>query len=483
VVTSHVDAGSWSLVVSREDCANAECVYAAFTAYRSAPGALAATLAELVDREVIEQRPQGRFPAQDEYVFRHGLVREAAYGMLPPADRALGHVLAAAFLERSGGEPAVVAGEADASVLAEHFDRGRAPDRAVPYYVRAGQDVLAGASFERAITVAGRGLSCGAAGLDRGLLRLVECEAHVMRFELAACERAGTEALALLARASGHWFGALGAVSMASAALGHRERAASLLGDLLGTEPDPGAVVSCVMGYCWATMTLSCSGLYPAAEGLCERAEGLRDRVAPDDRAVAAFVAQSRYWAASTEDDPWKRLQLARGAAALRDEVGYSGFVARAYADLGTSLHGVGAYADAERAFTHALDLAVPTGMAYATTFLKLHLGATLFEQGRADEAEVLLQESEAACVKSAERYYLGRARVQLARVRMQRGDHAGAEEVANGDRADAVAALARVRSRRAGRGAPRAGARGGGARTGEGGTASLHGARRGARG
>ena len=37
----------------------------------------------------------GAFEGQDEYVFRHGLVREAAYAMLTDADRTLGHRLAA----------------------------------------------------------------------------------------------------------------------------------------------------------------------------------------------------------------------------------------------------------------------------------------------------------------------------------------------------------------------------------------------------
>jgi tetratricopeptide (TPR) repeat protein len=385
-----------------------------------APARLDATLAGLVEREVIERRRGARFAGQDEYAFRHGLVREAAYRRLTDADLILGHRLAGAWLER--------AGETDASALAGHFDRGKAPERAVRWYVREGQDALAGASFERAIAVAGCGLACGAVGLDRGLLRLIECEAHVMRFELADCERTGAEALALLARGSGHWFGALGAVSMASTSLGHSERAVSVLQDLLGAEPDPGATRSCLMGYCWAAMTLSYSGLYPAVEGLHERAVDLCARASPDDRAAAAFLAQLRYWAAATEDDPWRRLQRAREAVALRDEVGYSGFAARAYTDLGVSLHGVGAYDAAERAFEHAMELAVRTGTAYATTFIKVYRAAPRFERGRVAEAESQLLDAESACAQSGERYYLGRARVQLARIRTQRGDHAGAE-------------------------------------------------------
>jgi tetratricopeptide (TPR) repeat protein len=382
-------------------------------------GRLDAALAELVDEEVIERRHDARFPGQSEHAFRHGLVREAAYRRLTDADRTLGHRLAGSFLER--------AGETDASVLAEHFDRGGAPARAVPWYVRAGQDAIAGSSFERGIAVAERGVACGAAGQELGLLRLVQTEGHVMRFELAECARAGAEAMAILERGTGAWFGVVGAVSMASAQLGQRERAAALVQDLIGTEPRPGAIASCLMGYCWTMMTLSYSGLYPAAAGLLERAEALQRRLAPDDPAALAFVVQSRSWAAATEDDPWRRLTLARSAAAMREEVGYSGFAVRAHADLGSALHGVGAYDEAERVLRRAVDLAERTGTVHGTTFLELNLGATMLEQGRLDEAEALLRGVEEICRRTGEVYYAGVTAVQMARLLARRGDLMGA--------------------------------------------------------
>ena len=46
-------------------------------------------------------RPESRFDREPEYVFRHALVREAAYATLTDADRALGHRLAGAWLEPS----------------------------------------------------------------------------------------------------------------------------------------------------------------------------------------------------------------------------------------------------------------------------------------------------------------------------------------------------------------------------------------------
>ena len=74
---------------------------------------LAAHLVDLERREWIARQIEPTFHGEVEYVFRHALVRDAAYEMLTGADRQLGHNLAGSWL--SG------AGEQDAAVLAEHF--------------------------------------------------------------------------------------------------------------------------------------------------------------------------------------------------------------------------------------------------------------------------------------------------------------------------------------------------------------------------
>jgi predicted ATPase len=53
-----------------------------------------------------------------DYMFRHAVVREAAYATLTDADRVLGHRLAADWLERQG--------RASASMLAAHRKLGGA---------------------------------------------------------------------------------------------------------------------------------------------------------------------------------------------------------------------------------------------------------------------------------------------------------------------------------------------------------------------
>lgn len=377
-------------------------------------GRIEAVLAELREQEMIERRLEPRFPEHDEYGFRHGLVREAAYRRLTPGDRALGHQLAGAWLER--------AGERDASVLAEHFDKGGASAQAVPQYLRASQDAITGSSFARGIALAERGVACGAAGRALGGLRFVQTEAHAMRFDLADCARTGTEALGLLERGTGEWFGAVGALMVSHALRGDRERAAPLLAELIATEPQPGAIMSCMVGYCWTMMTLAFSGLYATAAALLARTERLQPRLAPGDRTVEALIAQSRWWAACCEDEPWQRVVLARRAAALCEQAGYSSFGARAYADLGVSLLALGAHDETEHALERGLEIADRTGTVHGTTFLNLHLAAALVDRGQLDRAEPLLQGVLETCRAAGDLYYAGRAHSYLARLLALRG-------------------------------------------------------------
>ena len=74
-------------------------------------------LGSLVEQELLVRRSECRFPGEEEYAFRHVLLREGAYAMLVKTDRVLGHRLAGAWLKEHG--------EQDPSVLAEHLERGQ----------------------------------------------------------------------------------------------------------------------------------------------------------------------------------------------------------------------------------------------------------------------------------------------------------------------------------------------------------------------
>jgi eukaryotic-like serine/threonine-protein kinase len=73
-------------------------------------------LQELLDEKLIAQRDESRFPGEKEFDFASSLIRESAYAMLTDADRSLGHLLAAEWLER--------AGEKDAATISMHRELG-----------------------------------------------------------------------------------------------------------------------------------------------------------------------------------------------------------------------------------------------------------------------------------------------------------------------------------------------------------------------
>jgi len=140
-------------------------------------GADAATvptwLAHLVARDVLVSHDDARFPGEREYAFRHALLRDGADALLTDDDRAVGHRLAAAWLE--------AAGETDAAVLAGHYDRGREPETAARWWLSAAEQ-----AFERDDLDAALDLAHRAATLDPSAPARVEAAVSARRAELAA---------------------------------------------------------------------------------------------------------------------------------------------------------------------------------------------------------------------------------------------------------------------------------------------------------
>ncbi|MFO0547322.1 MAG: protein kinase [Polyangiaceae bacterium] len=107
-----------------------------------------AALDVLLAAEIVERRGVSRFPGIAELVFRHALVRDAAYAMLTDRDRASGHRLAADWLD--------AAGETESMVLAEHFERGGDGSRAALHLASAAKVALDGQDFASALELAAR---------------------------------------------------------------------------------------------------------------------------------------------------------------------------------------------------------------------------------------------------------------------------------------------------------------------------------------
>ena len=149
----------------------------------------------LVTREVVVPREGGSADLDAgaaEFVFRHALLRDAAYAMLTEGDRALGHLLAAEFLEKSHAR--------DAIVLVEHFERGGDAARAASFCRDAAAEALEANDLAAAIARARRGAELGATGDLLGRLHLIEAQAQFWRGEYALAEAAATVGRADLRR-------------------------------------------------------------------------------------------------------------------------------------------------------------------------------------------------------------------------------------------------------------------------------------------
>jgi len=108
-------------------------------------GSLGPALAELERRELIARQTVSAFEGHQQYMFRHVLVRDVAYGRLPRSARQERHREAALFFEEVGSE----SGEVGAA-LARHWRDAGDSAKAVEYLVAAAENAEHGWAKERA---------------------------------------------------------------------------------------------------------------------------------------------------------------------------------------------------------------------------------------------------------------------------------------------------------------------------------------------
>ncbi len=197
-------------------------------------------LAALVEREVLVTRPGATFAGEVELAFRHALVRDTVYAMLTKDDLALGHRLAGQWLESEGDTRALV--------LAEHFEHGADPVKALARYRRAAEDALTASDLAAVLSSAQRAIACGATGAELGMLRALELEAHAWRGEWDIAATRGEEALRLLPAESPSACRSIGALVGVAGGLRQRERVPELIERLLSLEPPDDALPA----YLWS---------------------------------------------------------------------------------------------------------------------------------------------------------------------------------------------------------------------------------------
>jgi class 3 adenylate cyclase/tetratricopeptide (TPR) repeat protein len=83
------------------------------------PAEVSAALVRLQERDLVEERPVSSLSGDREYAFKHALIREVAYSMLPKLGRSTRHLRFAQWLEQT----ASFSGEKFLELLANHFEQ------------------------------------------------------------------------------------------------------------------------------------------------------------------------------------------------------------------------------------------------------------------------------------------------------------------------------------------------------------------------
>jgi len=378
------------------------------------PASVDALLAALERRELILRRQESRLRDEAEYRFRHSLVREAAYGMLTDEDRALGHRLAAEWLEEVG--------ESDAMVLAEHYDEGGARDRAAEHYRRAAEQALGANDLLAAQARADRAIACGAAGETLGELHLLRAETLRWRGELAEAEPSALAALTAFPVGSARWCAAATELAGTASRLGREDRLVAVADALAVGWDDAtvdGAEVAAMAAVAAALLHL---GEHHLAAEPCARVRAAEARFR-DDPSVHRAVLRMRAVEAQLAGD----LGVARALyAQLAEDQERAGNLRRAchHRVLAAWLCGeLGAHEEAIDILRVAQADAERLGIASIEAMAKGHMGVPLALTGAVDEARRLTEEAVAFFFVRGDRRLEAGYRTHLARILRLAGD------------------------------------------------------------
>jgi tetratricopeptide (TPR) repeat protein len=286
---------------------------AALLGWQSERTELEKHLRQLVEQEVIELLPSSRFPAETEYRFRHALVRDAAYGLLPDSQRPVGHQRAATWLEQLG--------ESEAVVLAAHYHQGQQLERAASFYTRAAEQFFERNDLPGALRCVEAVLACGVSGGSLLRLRALQAVVAYWMEQITKCLELGVPALAGLEEGSLLWCRLMAGLIAGSGNLGRHEEMYRLGESLLRVSPEPGAITAYVEALSMLGSVALWSGERHKVEAPIARSLEIGDEVMSHDAVARGCMRglQCQFFL-FYEAKPWQAfIQAERGSQDFRD--------------------------------------------------------------------------------------------------------------------------------------------------------------------
>ena len=264
---------------------------------------VATHLDSLEKLEVVSAEPSSRFANEHEYVFRHALVRDAAYAMLTDDDRVIGHALAAEWLEPRGS---------DAAVLARHYELGDRRPNAAAWYVVAAEEALAATDTAAIARHVASAETCDVSGALLGRARLVQADIALWRGDNVAASHGAREAMSLVQPGTERWFVAAGIAAAAFGKLGNLAETLSVV-DALERTPanDHTAGPARAIARIRSAIQLVYFGELARTDALLEGCE--REPGAEGDAGVLAWLCDAAFDRALASGEPIHPSRFLRG--------------------------------------------------------------------------------------------------------------------------------------------------------------------------
>jgi len=383
-------------------------------------GGLSAALDQLTALELVHRRASSTATGQSELEFRHDLVREAAYAMLPDEDRAMAHLGAAEWLERSG--------PVDSAVLARHLERAGRPERAAVAYLSAARSALDGHDGIAALSHTESCVRCRAPGPIQAEAHLIRGEALWWRGDMVAALQSLNESRSLLGKGSPLLAEVLAWSCRTCARLAARDQAIARATELIATDlrgADAHRVLRAARG---AVTSMPQFGRGDLADQILAR---LRELVA-DNPAEPVLEAELRLLTglrALSEGDHWGHVRIIQEVIALQELAGDSRDLLHARINAGFSLAELGALEQSVAMLRRADADATRQRHSGMHAAVWQNLGLALMRQGLLAEARTVLTRSIAAYHAQESPGDEGCSRLYLARVALAEGALEEAED------------------------------------------------------
>jgi eukaryotic-like serine/threonine-protein kinase len=379
-------------------------------------------LDDLVAREVLTRHAESRVPGEVEYGFRHALVRDAAYETLTPDDRTAGHLRV--------GEWLLSAGERDALVLAEHFDRGGDKAAAVKWMTRAAEQALEGNDLAAVVHRADRAIAAGAKDAALGTLLGLKANAAYWQSRYADALAWGQGASELLSRGSTEWFRALGVGVVSAARVGEGETLVRLFAVITGTEAREGSETAQLQALCRGTFQLLFASRFEEADRVVARVTRVFQAASGLDALTVAQVNHVLGLRAAQVGDVRTFLVHLERAVAAFERAGDTRNVSLERTTVAWCWAEIGDFARAETLCRENLAWCLELGAPQAVTYAKVNLGYILGAgTDKLDEARQVLLEAVAECSAVSNARLEGWARAHLSSVELKLEGFAASEE------------------------------------------------------